>query len=461
MMSKKIDLLIQDGYIVTMDSKRCIFKNGSVAISKGLIVDVGKTHDLASRYVPKRTINSKNFVVLPGLVDAHVHIGAEHLARSLAPDNAGPRWLSDWAAPLYAAMTPDEEHLGGQLSCLEMIRNGTTTFGEGGSVRNMEAAVAAVDTAGIRAVLAPWTWNLVRDPIELQDTTEGALNRTKKLIKRYHETSSGRIQMAVSCISPNVCSDDLLVGLMEIATSHALTFHFHHGMRSSIEDYESQQSKRPLLRFAELGILAPHVRMTHMVHLDDQEIGVLISSGASIAHCPQTGLRLAYGITTSGKFPELIKAGVRVALGTDGVNSSDNQDLFKAMQLAAGLFKDAREDSAIMPAETALEMATIVGAQTLGLEENIGSLEVGKQADLILLDRKCPELSPLLNVTNALVYGCDGRTVHTTIVGGQIIMENREVLTLNADNLYSEVQEIAPNIVRRAGLAPQPRWPVL
>jgi cytosine/adenosine deaminase-related metal-dependent hydrolase len=200
--------------------------------------------------------------------------------------------------------------------------------------------------------------------------------------------------------------------------------------------------------------------MTHMVHLDNQEIDVLISSGASIAHCPQTGLRLAYGITAAGKFPELIEAGVRVALGTDGVNSSDNQDLFKAMQLAAGLFKDAREDSAIMPAETALEMATIVGAQSLGLGENIGSLEVGKQADLILLDRKCPELSPLLNVANALVYGCDGRTVHTTIVGGQIIMENREVLTLNADHLYTEVQKVAPNLIRRAGLGSQTSWPM-
>jgi cytosine/adenosine deaminase-related metal-dependent hydrolase len=461
MMGREIDLLVEDGYIVTMDSKRRILKNGAVAIDKGLIVDVGKSHNLESRYVPKRTINGQNFIVLPGLVDSHVHIGAEHLARSLAPDNAGPRWLSDWALPLYAAMTADEEHIGGQLSCLEMIRNGTTTFGEGGSVRNMEAAVAAVNTAGIRAVLAPWTWDLVRDPIELRNTTETALNRTKRFIKRYHETSSGRIQMAVSCISPNVCSDELLVKLMEIATSHALTFHFHHGSRRRNGVNEGPHGKRPLLKFAELDILAPHVRMTHMVHLDDQEIAVLISSGASVTHCPQTGLRLAYGMTTSGKFPELIEAGVRVALGTDGVNSSDNQDLFKAMQLAAGLFKDAHENSAIMPAETVLEMATIVGAQTLGLEKNIGSLEVGKHADLILLDRKCPELCPLLNVATALVYGCDGRTVHTSIVGGKIIMENREVLTLNAGKLYTEVEKIALSLVKRAGLKAQTRWPVL
>ena len=459
MMTEKIDLLIQDGTIITMDAERRILQNGSVAVRNGLIAEVGKARDMASRYSPERTIDGRDFVVLPGLVDAHVHISAEHLARSLAPDDAGANWLPDWAVPIYGAMTPEEEHLGCQLSCLEMIRNGTTTFGEGGSVRNMEAAVSAVETAGMRAVLAPWTMDLVSEPVEMKQTTEFALNLTNESIQKHHKFGSGRIQMAASCISPNVCSDDLLVGLMEIATSNGVTFHFHHGSRR--EPDGSRQDKAPLLRFAELGIMAPNTRMTHMVHLDDDEMSALISSGASVAHCPQTALRLAYGVTNVGRFPEMIDAGVRVALGTDGVNSSDNQDLFKAMQLAAGLFKDAREDAALMPAETALEMATITAAQTLGLEKDIGSIEDGKQADLILLDRNCPELTPLFDVANALVYGCDGRVVHTAIVGGKIIMEDRKVLTLDADHIYTEAKKAGSNLVKRAGLTPQPKWPVV
>lgn len=458
-MSDAIDLLIQNGTIVTMDAERRILQNGSVAIKNGLILEVGKARDLASRYSPERTIDGKDFVVLPGLVDAHVHISAEHLARSLAPDNAGANWLPDWAVPIYAAMTPEEEYLGCRLSCLEMIRNGTTTFGEGGSIRNMEAAVSAVETAGIRAILAPWTMDLVSEPEEMKQTTDFALNLTNEAIQKYHDSGSGRIQMAASCISPNVCSDDLLVGLMELATSNGITFHYHHGSRREPEEHRHE--KAPLLRFADLGIMAPNVRMTHMVHLDDDEMAALISSGASVAHCPQTALRLAYGASAAGRFPEMIAAGVRVALGTDGVNSSDNQDLFKAMQLAAGLFKDAHEDADLMPAETALEMATITAAQTLGLEKNIGSLEAGKQADLILLDRNCPELTPLFDIANALVYACDGRVVHTVIVDGKIIMENRKVLTLDADQIYAEAKIAGSNLVKRAGLTPQPRWPVV
>jgi cytosine/adenosine deaminase-related metal-dependent hydrolase len=156
----------------------------------------------------------------------------------------------------------------------------------------------------------------------------------------------------------------------------------------------------------------------------------------------------------------MIAAGVPVALGTDGVNSSDNQDMFKAMQLVAGLFKDAREDAALVPAEHAIEMATLVGARALGLDDEVGALEPGKRADLILIDRRAPELTPLIDVANALVYASDGRNVDTVIVGGAVIMEGRKVLTIDADALYAEVREMAPKLIERAGLTPRPRWPV-
>jgi cytosine/adenosine deaminase-related metal-dependent hydrolase len=157
----------------------------------------------------------------------------------------------------------------------------------------------------------------------------------------------------------------------------------------------------------------------------------------------------------------MLKRGIAVGLGTDGVNSSDNQDLFKAMQIAAGLFKDARQAPELMPAETVVEMATVIGARALGLEAEIGSLEAGKRADLILLDRRAPELTPLLDVANALVYAIDGRHVSTVIVGGREVMREREVLTLDADRLYAEVGAIAPRLIERAGLTPRPRWPIL
>jgi cytosine/adenosine deaminase-related metal-dependent hydrolase len=157
----------------------------------------------------------------------------------------------------------------------------------------------------------------------------------------------------------------------------------------------------------------------------------------------------------------MLAAGVTVALGTDGVNSSDNQDLLKAMQLAAGLFKDARQDATLVPAEKAIEMATIDAARTLGLEREIGSLEAGKQADLVLLSRRAPELTPLLDVANALVYATDGRNVDTVIVGGRVLMEGRRVLTIDEDALYARVRRLAPPLIARAGLHARPRWPVI
>lgn len=455
-----IDLLVKDGLLVTVDTERRVIRNGAVAITDGRIVYVGKVDEVSHRYAPKKIIDAEDFIVLPGLIDAHVHIGADNLARGIVPDDAGPKWIHEWGLPLYAAMRPEEEHLGAQLSCLEMILNGTTTFGEGGTVRDMAASVMAIDAAGLRAVLAPWVWDLVEEPAVLHQTADSALALTQDLIARYHGAAGGRVHMAASCINPSLCSRNLLTGLMGIATAQGVSFHYHHGSnRGSVDAYIANHGRRPLLDFAELGILAPNVRTTHMIHLNDDEVKVLAQSGASVTHCPQTALKLGYGATAVGKFPEMIAAGTPVALGTDGVNTSGNQDLFKAMQLAAGIFKDAREDATVMSAETALEMATIVGARALGLEDEVGSLETGKRADLILINRHAPEFNPLIDVVNALVYGSDGRNVHTVIVGGKVIMKEREVLTLNAEELYSQVQKVAPKLIERAGVVPQPRWP--
>jgi cytosine/adenosine deaminase-related metal-dependent hydrolase len=395
-------------------------------------------------------------------VDGHVHVSAEHLARGLAPDDAGHRWTMDWAVPLYAAVTPEEEHASTLLSCLEMIKNGTTAFGEGGTVRDMSVVAAAVEQAGIRGTLGLWTWDRVPEPAVLRRSADEALSRTEEAIDRFHGTAGGRVRVAAACIHLMSCSRELLLGLGDLARDRGVTFAFHHASsRQPVEQYVATHGRRPLLDGADLGLLTRNARATHMVHLDDDELKVLVASGATVIHCPQTALRLAYGATGVGRFPEMLAAGVTVALGTDGVMSSDNQDLFKAMQLAAGLFKDARQDATLVPAERAVEMATLDGARTLGLEAEVGSLEAGKRADLVLLTRSAPELTPLWDVANALVYATDGRSVDTVIVDGRVVMEGRRVLTIDEAALYARVRELAPGLVARAGLRPRPRWPLV
>lgn len=455
-----LDLLVAGGVVVTLDRARRVLRDGAVAVREGRIVEVGPTAEVARRYRAERVLDARDFVVLPGLVDGHVHITAEHVARGVAPDDAGAAWTMEWAVPLYAAATPEEERAGALLSCLEMIRNGTTCFGEGGTTKDVAAVAGAIEQAGIRGTIGLWTWDRRLEPAALHQPADLALARTEDAIRRFHGSAGGRVRVAAACINPFFCSEELNRGLKALADRHATTLAYHQSpTRSIVEASLRERGRRPIIACAEQGLLAPNVRTTHMVHLDDAEVAAVAASGASVTHCPQTCLRLGYGATAVGRIPEMLARGVPVALGTDGVNSSDNQDLFKAMQLAAGLFKDARQDAALVPAETAVEMATLHGARALGLERDVGSLEAGKLADLVLLDRRCPELTPLLDVANALVYAVDGRAVHTVIVGGRVVMEARRVLTIDEEALYREVRALAPQLVERAGLRPRPRWP--
>jgi cytosine/adenosine deaminase-related metal-dependent hydrolase len=451
-----VDLLVAGGVVVTVDAARRVLPDGAVAVRDGRIVEVGPTADLRARYRATRTIDATDFVTMPGLVDAHTHVSVEHLARSLPPDAAGHRWMMEWAAPLYAAVTPEEERVAALLACHDLIRNGTTTFGEGNTIRDIAAVAGAVEQAGLRAVLGVWTWDRPAEPRALRQTVDQALARNADAIARYHRTAGGRITVATSCVHPVLCTTELLKGLRALASEKGVGLAYHHASsRQPVDQYVATHGRRPLLDFSDLGILGPDVRTVHMVHLDAAELDVLVRSGASVAHCPQTGLRLAYGITAVGCFPEMIARGVRVGVGTDGVMCADSVDLFKAIKLAAGLFKDAREDPTLIPAEKAIDLGTIDAARVLGLEREVGSLEAGKSADLILLDRRTPELTPLLNVTNALVYGVDGRCVDTVIASGRILMEGRRVLTVDVERLYTEARLLAPQLIARAAVRPK------
>jgi len=458
---RAVALLLSGGVVVTVDAERRVLANGAVAIDAGRIVAVGPSAEIERACRPAQRIDASRHIIMPGLVDAHVHITAETLTRGLALDDAGHRWMFDYALPLYAAVTPEEEYAGARLACLEMLRNGTTTFAEGGTARELGAAARAVAEAGLRGILSPWTWDLMAEPAALAFSTDEAVRRSVEALRSHHGSAGGRVRVATSCINPALCSAELLRELKTLADRHATTFTFHHASSlEPVDAYVAKHGRRPFLDFGELGILGPNVRATHMVHLDDDELRILAESGTTVAHCPQTALRLAYGAARHGRFPEMLDAGVVVGLGTDGVNSSDNQDLFKAMALAAGLFKDGRRDPSLMPAEKVVEMATIDGARALGLEAEIDSLEPGKRADLILIDRRAPELTPLIDVANALVYATDGRNVSTVIVGGEVIMREREVLTIEAEPLYAEIEAMAPKLIARAGLTPRPRWPI-
>ena len=220
-----------------------------------------------------------------------------------------------------------------------------------------------------------------------------------------------------------------------------------------------QYGERPIEHLSGLGVLGPNCVLVHCVHVDDNEIKLLAHHGCSVAHCPTTALKVAYGVTQIGRMPEMVDAGVNVTIGIDGNNAANSSDMMRATYLVAGLFKDARRDPTMFPAEQAYEMATLGGARALQAADEIGSIEVGKKADIVLHDRDRPEWTPLLNVANQLVWSADGRGVHTVYVDGRRVVDDYRLTTLDEHDLYVRAQAAGEAIVARSGLPDKAKWP--
>jgi 5-methylthioadenosine/S-adenosylhomocysteine deaminase len=456
------DLLIEGGLIVTLDRERRVIADGSIAIQGDRIVAIGPRPVLAAAYHGRQVLDARRRVVVPGYVDGHVHTTAEMLSRGFVPDSVGqPAWMRDWAAPLYAAITPEEEYVAALLAAAEMLRNGTTAFCEGGTIKDVSRVAQAIDEAGIRGVLGKWTWDLVPQWAALHQDTDQALAATEELADRYHGAAGGRIRMMAAVINVKTASERLLRGLKDLADRRGLMLNWH---QSGDADYVpaalAEWGMRPIERLRDQGLLGPNLRLVHMVDVDDREVEILAEHDTRVVHCPTTALRLAYGASSLGRFPEMVAAGMTVALGTDGVNASDHLDMGKATYLAAGLFKDGRADPTVFPAEQVLELATLHGARAVNWEDEIGSLEVGKKADVVLLDRDRPEMVPLVNVANTLVYATDGRSVDTVIVDGRVVVEGGRVRTIDEAWLYRTAEQLAPALIARSGLPLQRRWAV-
>ena len=227
------------------------------------------------------------------------------------------------------------------------------------------------------------------------------------------------------------------------------------------DGFVAEFGQRPMVHLDELGVMADDVVITHCVQVDDQELEVMARTGVHVAHCPTTALKVSYGITRVGKMPEMVMAGINVAIGTDGNNASNYSDLMRATYLVAGLFKDARQDPQMFPAEMAYEMATLGGAAAMQMGDEIGSLEAGKLADVVLHDIDRPEWRPLLNVMNQLVWSADGRGVHTVFVDGRRVVDGGRITAFDEGGFYAECQVAGEAVVARSGLPDRAKYPVI
>ncbi len=458
---ERIDTLVEGWHVVTMNAPRDIVRRGAVAVRDGAIVEVGKAADLRTRYDPDRTIGGDRFVVTPGLVNTHIHVTGEPLTRGYVPDDVPfEENVFRWLCGLYAVHTAEEERLSAQLAAAEMLRSGTTTFLEAGTIRFLDEVIDGLADTGIRGRLGRWVWDLPPEPGVYRQSTDEAIDHLQRQLTELATAADGRLGTWSTVVGHTTCSDPLWRAARELATEHGVGLSFHMSpARLDPDGFTAEFGQRPMVHLDELGVLAGDVAMTHCVHVDDREVGVISAAGASVVHCPTTAMKVAYGVTRIGRMPEMVTAGINVSLGTDGNNASNHSDLMLATYLVAGLFKDGRMDPTMFPAELAFEMATLHGARTMLMEDSIGSLEAGKRADLVLHDTDRPEWRPLHNVMNQLVWSADGRGVDTVLVDGRVVVEGGHLTTIDEQELWARVQAAGEAVVLRSGLPDEARYP--
>lgn len=429
------DILIKDGYIITMDAQRRILERGSVAIKGDKITAVGK--DVQER--ADTVIDARGKAVLPGLINAHTHLSMT-LLRGVADDMPLMEWLETKIWPIEKNLTAQDSYLGALLGCLEMIKSGTTCFAD--QYFFMQDVARAVEEAGLRAMLSYGI-------IEMDDPKrrESELRAGEKLVKTCQGAAGGRIQTMFGPHAAYTCSPECLIQVKELAKKYKVGIHTHISeTQDEVDKITKKYGKRPVEHLDSIGFLGPEVLAAHCIWLTEKEIAVIRKQGVKPVHNPVSNMKTASGVAP---VPEMLAAGIPVALGTDGAASNNSLDMFSEMKFAALLSKAHKLDPTALPAQVVLEMATINGAITLGLQDKIGSLEVGKKADIVMVDMKKPHLAPLHNVISHLVYSAVGGDVDTVVVDGKVLMRERRVLTLDEVKVLEETQKAADDLLAR------------
>jgi cytosine/adenosine deaminase-related metal-dependent hydrolase len=297
----------------------------------------------------------------------------------------------------------------------------------------------------------------------LMEDTDTCLRENEKFLKAYRDGyNGGLLKACVDIVGQGRCSDRLLVESKRMADENGTILNMH--MSAVAEEVTATRTRtgyRPIEHLYRLGVLDRNVSLVHMVHVTDREIRMLAEKQANVIHCPSTALKLNYELSSKGRFPEMVQNGVNVGIGADASDCSNFADLVRTMYLAAVLPKDYRNDPGVFYAEQAIEMATINGAKALGMEKEIGSLEPGKRADVIILDMWRPEWVPNYSEVQNLVYSADGRSVETVYINGRLVMDDRKVLTVNEDEIIKKCLELSDKLLVRTGVTPPGSWPVL
>lgn len=436
------DILITGGTLLTMSAEMEIIEEAVIGIKDGIIVTVGKKGEktISDREV-KEVIDASGCVVLPGLVNTHTHLPMVCF-RGMADDLPLMEWLTNHIFPAEARFVNKKMvYEGAILAMAEMILSGTTTFCDAYFFENTVAEAASA--CGMRAVVAQGFADFATPDNPKHEKMMAAAGR---FVKRW-KPRAPMITPAFFCHSPYTCSPKTLVNVKKAANEEGILYLTHLlENQDEIETIEKRYGKRPVQHLYDLGVLDDQTVAVHCNWLDDDDVALFSDLGVRVSHNPESSMKLAAGVAP---IPEMLKRGITVGLGTDGCASNNDMDMFREMDTAAKVHKAMSLNPTVMNAETVLKMATSGGAKLLGLDDRIGSIEIGKQADIILVDMNQPHLTPLYNCYSQLVYAARGADVKTSIIDGKIVMKDRHLLTIDLDTAMENVRDIAADIIAR------------
>jgi cytosine/adenosine deaminase-related metal-dependent hydrolase len=475
---KKCALLVRNGYVITMDDDATIYEHGAVAVGEnGRILEVGDDAEISARYDPGREIDAQGAPVHPGFVECHLH-AAYHLVRGVLPDQlVESESIDTFEGHFYNTVNDEEEYLSVLLACMELVRNGSTCFMEAGTILTPEMAARAAREVGVRAILGDaFIWDQPQgfaqgktDAAEDGCLTCAAQAKLHTELRRAPKTRAEALASLgtelqrnsdpdalvtghVAVLGLGTASEELMMEAKACADAASVTLNIHQSYSPADTEADRKRfGKDPLVHLFETGFLDRNVTFGHANHLTDAECEALLDRGTSIAWAPAASMMWGHGSSLHGRHAELWRRGANIALGSDSPNWSNDFDLWRQANLAVMAARDVHMDRTFLIAEDGLYMATRGGARAVGLEKQVGSLEAGKRADIIIHTLDRPEMVPSTNMIRNLFYASRSKSVHTVIIDGRVILEEGRFTKLDERAIYAEVRKASQSLLSRMG----------
>lgn len=450
-------ILIKNGYVISMNKNREIFKNGSVLIEDDKIKAVGKVeHSLVN--ADAEIYDAQGKIILPGLVNTHVHL-SQQLGRGVADDVVLLTWLRERVWPYESSFNYEDSLISSTACCVELIKTGVTAFLEAGG-QYVDAMAEAVEKCGLRACLSKSTMDEGEGlPKAWQKTAQEELDFQEELFKKYNDTADGRIKIWFGLRTIFNNSDELIKGTKTLADKYNTGIHMHVLEVKEEMDYtRATRGETTVEHMNRLGALGPNLVAAHTVWLTEREIDLFRLYDVKVSHNPGAAMKVVLGFA---KIPEMLEKGIAVSIGTDGAPSNNRMDMMRDMYLTSLIHKGRTLNPKTVSAEQVLEMATINGARCALMEKEIGSLEVGKKADLIILNPDTIHSLPVIDPVANIVYAMSSENVESNMCNGKWLMKNREILFLDEKDLLEKVKIQNKKVMDKAGIVIPDRFPVI